>query len=165
MRPDFGKRRRAFRVNVCNARSLGPRLAVCCGLCREMLFTSESIYALGPGTQTHIDLEVFLWGETMQPSLTRFNTEPTQLNCLNRCHEHLGLFLIARRGSVIDTCGFSFAGACGKDLVELRFLGATGAAATARSVDIEEFVSCEGSFRAFHRHSFLLQLDEDRADG
>merc|ERR1712113_804309 len=92
-----------------------------CGICEAKLFEQERIYAIGPGTQEHIEFEVFVWGDSIRCDVTMYNGDDTQLNCWKRCHDPLGLFLIARHGSFIDTCGFAYAGACGPSLVHLSF--------------------------------------------
>lgn len=113
---DFARRRPAFRVNVFNGAALPPRLAVWCSICSGQLFRGERIYAIGPGTQRHIDVEAYLWG-CSRSELSAANT--WELHCARRCHEAAGLYLLAAAGGHIDTCGFPFACACGPDLALL----------------------------------------------
>lgn len=160
MGPDFADRRAAFRVNVFSNSPLGPRLVVLCGLCQTKLFRSERIFALGPGSQSHIDLEAYLWGETAERDLPLYDGDRTQLNCCNRCHENIGLFLVARRGSFIDTCGFEFALACGKSLGSLHFIGVDDRSSLGNKdvCSFDEFLSQSGSNYTVKRRDIIAEI-------
>lgn len=112
---DFVERRRKFRVSLCRLHSLPETMAVRCGLCGAALFSEETIYLLAPGTQFHIDCEVYVWGSS-RCSLTLLPHQRYAHNCQLRCHEAERVFLVAERGSFIKTHGFSYAIACGRSL-------------------------------------------------
>jgi len=138
-----------FRVNVCNSRRLPPRITTLCGRCGAKLFEGEQQYALGPGTQEHIDVEVFFTGAARQPDLVAPWGNPNELNCPRNCHEQVGQYLLAGRGDFIDTCGFNFAGACGPGLVHLSFHEELPDGTFLDTpVDFDTFLSDEDSFRA-----------------
>jgi len=125
---DLLQRRPRLRVCAYNDTPLPPKLSVRCSVCRAILFSGENVYALGPGTQRHIDCEAYVWGHTIQELTTSGIGEH---NCPYRCFEEDDIFLVAARGSFIHTGGFNYACACGPELAELSPAPNVDAAATA----------------------------------
>jgi len=111
--PDFAARRPRFRVSAYNGRPPPEKLTSWCSICGSMLVQDEPIFALGPGTQPHIDCEAFVWGTDMK---TLSAEGPGAWTCPQRCHDAWDLFLVAGRGCGISICGFKFGLACGPRL-------------------------------------------------
>jgi len=111
--PEFAQRRPRFRVSVYNGQAPPPSLTVWCSLCKSKLVCNEAIFAIGPGTQPHIDCEAFVWGSSLG-DLVREGRGAW--NCPSRCHNAWDLFLVAGKGSGICMCGFNYGLACGPRL-------------------------------------------------
>lgn len=113
---DFAKRRPRFRVSAYNGQPPPHSLRSWCSICKAELVRDETIFALGPGTQPHIDCEAFVWG-SRPGELSREGQGAW--TCPKRCHEQWDLFLVAGRGSGICICGFEYGLACGPRLAHL----------------------------------------------
>ncbi|CEM09982.1 unnamed protein product [Vitrella brassicaformis CCMP3155] len=117
-RRDGAAARRHVRVNMFNDGRLPRRIVILCTQCKRVLFHCEGTYAIARGSQPHIDIELYVFGDTVIRTNVvggLFNQKYAK-SCASKCHERHHLYLLADEESPIETHGFTYGVACGPSL-------------------------------------------------
>lgn len=108
---------RSLRCNLLDGSPLAPALDVACGLCGAPFWANLASYCRAPGTQPHIDAELYTQerplGGALAPSAGA-GLGPGALNCARGdCHSRFGLYLVDAGTGGVQLHGWAFGVALG----------------------------------------------------